>query len=71
LVLPAIPAEKVTGSALLAGFSGESLRKPVFENLAASGLAGLAGMAVVLPSFAKTHYKMNAPSLGITVNIGY
>jgi hypothetical protein len=41
----AIPAEKVTGSALLAGFSGKSLRKPVFENLAASGLAGLAGMA--------------------------
>jgi hypothetical protein len=30
---------------LLAGFSGESLRKPVFENLAASGLAGLTGMA--------------------------
>jgi hypothetical protein len=42
----AIPAEKVTGPALLTGFSGESLRKPVSEGLAASGLAGLAGMAV-------------------------
>jgi hypothetical protein len=42
---PAIPAEKVTGPALLTGFSGESLRKPLSESLAASGLAGFAGMA--------------------------
>jgi hypothetical protein len=41
----AIPAEKVTGPALLIGFSGESLRKPLSESLAASGLAGFAGMA--------------------------
>jgi hypothetical protein len=41
----AIPAEKVTEPALLTGFSGERLRKPLSESLAASGLAGFAGMA--------------------------
>jgi hypothetical protein len=34
---PAIPAEKVTEIALLTGFSGEHLRKPGSESLAASG----------------------------------
>jgi hypothetical protein len=46
--LTAIPAEKVTEPALLTGFSGESLRKPLSESLAASGLAGFAGMARLL-----------------------
>jgi hypothetical protein len=46
ILCSAIPAEKVTKTALLTGFSEESLRKPLFENLAASGLAGFAGMAV-------------------------
>jgi hypothetical protein len=43
--IPAIPAEKVIGPALLTGFSGKSLRKPVAEILAALGLASFAVMA--------------------------
>jgi hypothetical protein len=47
LIKAAILAEKVTGPALLIGFSGECLRKPLSESLSASGLAGFAGMAMI------------------------